>query len=167
MPCSPSTLSSARPPRRLIVPVRPTPASGSRNPDGESGKRPFVTAVLLHAGGSRSRSRSRPLRFLALLPGHIHCENRLSDMAVVALWGKEIKECSDRLAPVENWGAKLTKSKRIEQSKKDNLRGKSYLLPELDPINKYLSRPKVDWQANGGRNRPLSESNIKWNKRNR
>ncbi|PWZ26077.1 hypothetical protein Zm00014a_012252 [Zea mays] len=79
MPCSPSTLSSARPPRRLIVPVRPTPASGSRNPDGESGKRPFVTAVLLHAGGSRSR----PLRFLALLPGHIHFENRLSDMAVV------------------------------------------------------------------------------------
>ncbi|OEL30499.1 hypothetical protein BAE44_0008482 [Dichanthelium oligosanthes] len=97
MPRSPSALASPRPPRRRLLPFRgraaPEPgcptASGSRNPDGESGNRPFATAALA-AGGSR------PLRPL-LLPGHIHWEKRVRDMAI---GGKGIKEFSGALDPV-------------------------------------------------------------------
>lgn len=83
MSSSLSILDTPRPGRR-VLPFRgraapaelgSLTASGSRNPEGESGNRPFVVTTVLPAGSSRA------LR-VVLLPGHIQWEKRLRDIAI-------------------------------------------------------------------------------------
>jgi hypothetical protein len=91
MSCSLSILDSPRPGRR-VLPFRgrappaelgSLAASGSRNPEGESGNSPVVGTVL-PAGSSRA------LR--VLLPGHIQLEKRPRDIAIA---GKNEKNSYD------------------------------------------------------------------------
>jgi len=96
MSCSLSILDSPRSgPRVLPFRGRAPPAelgslraSGSRNPEGESGNNPIV-AIVLPAGSSRA------LR--VLLPGHIQLEKRVRDIAIT---GKNENNSYD---PSKNW----------------------------------------------------------------